>query len=102
MLGGDADQVGGLRRDKTFLTISNTRGCGKLLVLEKLLSLWSQPGMDNKVTQQCSLSPSLPPLDSIPSARPLPATLIGCTLPGKQGCEPGDCWRRRCCCSATA
>ena len=79
VLGPDADQVGGLRRDKTFLTISDTRGCGKLLVLEKLLSLWSQPGMDNKVTQPDSRS-----LSATPGLHP--------QLPGpSRSCSQGPC-----------
>ena len=48
VLGEDAAEVNGLLQDKSFLYISDSRGCGKLNALEKLLALWSQaPG--NKV-----------------------------------------------------
>lgn len=49
VLAEDAQELGGLRCDKTFLGQSDVSACGKLLVLEKLLELWSQPGQDNKV-----------------------------------------------------
>lgn len=74
VLGEDADQLGGVRCDKTFLGLSDVRACGKMLVLEKLLTLWSQPGANNKVRHP-STAPSssylqlhiAPSLDLFPS-----------------------------------
>lgn len=48
VFGEDQEAVGGLMLDRNFLTVSDTRTCGKMAALEKLLALWYRQ-RDNKV-----------------------------------------------------
>jgi len=53
--GEDVDKVGGAEADNNFMTLSDSRTCGKMTALAKLLDLWYQQESANKVR---SVAPS--------------------------------------------